>query len=448
MATTVNLHQAIHALPFFDTHSHMAGMDTGGPLDDRGDVTLPAILEHDYLAYLANACCDVPVHAQNLFAYSAARAAGQFHALQPLLDACRALSTYAALRDGIRALYPFEGADIAAANWEGINRQILDTYRRLGVRAWQREVLRRAGVVRQVHICQFPYVAEHWAALPPDERAAQSAVLRPSLVLDGLAFTGLQQNTAMRARAMALLGLQPGDYTAYLDFCRTVLDRFQAGGGSSVKILAAYVRTLRFEPVPAERARDLFARGFATLPVGEQQALQDHLVFELLAMARERHLPLLVHTGYAIPTAWGDPEHLLPLCTHPRLAQLKIALVHAGWPHSGGALLMARTYRNCYLDLAWIPLLSPAIAAQLLAEAADTVPMNKIMIGTDCGTVESFYGTVGLIRRLLAEVLQRKVDQGQFSSTVALAFARRILYETAAEFFNEPIEKSGAVLHT
>ena len=68
------------------------------------------------------------------------------------------------------------------ANWRGIHDQIAAAYQRHGERAWQREIIRRAGVHYQVQICQLGYLTDHWASLPPAERKAQQAFLFPSLV--------------------------------------------------------------------------------------------------------------------------------------------------------------------------------------------------------------------------------------------------------------------------
>ena len=45
----------------------------------------------------------------------------------------------------------------------------------------------------------------------------------------------------------ALLGANPKTLAEYLAFCGRVLDRFQAEGGKSVKVLSAYHRPLLFE---------------------------------------------------------------------------------------------------------------------------------------------------------------------------------------------------------
>lgn len=53
------LKQYVNDLPFFDTHSHMAGFDTGSPANDKAGKSLPMLILNDYLLYLVWSCADV-----------------------------------------------------------------------------------------------------------------------------------------------------------------------------------------------------------------------------------------------------------------------------------------------------------------------------------------------------------------------------------------------------
>src|SRR5688500_19157217 len=143
----MSLRDHIAALPFVDTHSHMAGGDLGPPPDDRGGKSLPQVLMSDHLRYLLES----QGHARELFEdyrhWRPDDAEAQMKVILPLLDRVRHLTAYAVVRDGVRELYPFPEPDITEDNWRRINQQILQTYRRHGERAWQRAVARRARVV-------------------------------------------------------------------------------------------------------------------------------------------------------------------------------------------------------------------------------------------------------------------------------------------------------------
>lgn len=429
----MTLRDHIAALPFVDTHNHMAGGDFGSPLDDRAGRSLPQILMSDHLRYLLDA---QGAGAELLGSYRQWRpdqAEAQMAILLPLLDRLRHLTAYAVVRDGLRELYPFPEDDITEDNWQRINEQLLLTYRNRGERSWQRDVARRARVVLMNQMVELPYVTDHWDALPPDERAAQKRLLLPSLILDGYLFSGFVASTQGRSRSEELVGLRPKTYADYLALLDRVLELFIARGGRSVKLMTAYHRTLHFEPVPDMEAARLFARGPEQLRGEGLHRLQDNLFWHLLDRVRRRGLPLIVHTGYASPPAWADPAHLLPVLR--RYANLKVDLCHSGWPNHGTALVLAREFPNCYFNLCWTPVLSRELGRRMLSEAIDMLPADKILIGTDTGTAEAFLGTVRLIRTLLTEVLEEKAREGQFGVEVAERLACSILLDNPLAFY-------------
>jgi hypothetical protein len=431
----MSLRDHIASLPFVDTHSHMAGGDFGSPVDDREGKSLPQVLMSDHLRYLLEA---QGAGAELLGGYrqwKPDQAEQQMAALLPLLERVRHTTAYAVVRDGIRELHPFPEDDITADNWRAINERIVHAYRQRGERAWQRDVLHRAKVVLQNQMVELPYVTDHWDALPPAERAAQKRLLLPSLVLDGYLFGGFEASARGRRRSLELLGLKPKSHGEYLAFLDRVLDLFVSRGGRSVKLMLAYHRTLHFDPVPDMEAERLFARGPEMLRGEGLHRLQDNLAWHLLERAARRGLPLIVHTGYAVPTEHANPERLLPLITSPRLSGMRFDLCHSGWPNEGGALLLARTHPQVYFNLCWTPVLSRALARRVLAEAIDMLPADKILVGTDTGTAEACLGAVRLVRSVLTEVLDEKVRTGQFGPDVAKRLACAILLDNPLAFY-------------
>jgi hypothetical protein len=427
------LRQRVAALPFVDTHGHMAGGDEGSPVDDRGGKSLPQVLMSDHLRYLLEAQGESGGLLSEYRQWKPEDSEAHMADVLPLLDRVRHLTAYAAVREGVRELHPFTGADITASNWRPINEQVLATYRTHGERAWQRQVAARANVPLMNQMVVLPYVTDHWAALPEGERDRQRRWLLPSLILDGYLFTGFAAQQRALGRSLEILGVVPrthGDYLAFLD---AVLARFAAEGGRSVKLMIAYFRTLRFDRVPDMEAERLFARGPTNLRGEGLERLQNNLFRRLLEMLRRRGLPLIVHTGYATPPDRADPGHLLPVLEE--FPEIKVDLCHSGWPSHGTALIFARQFRNCYFNLAWTPLLSRSLGRRLLSEAIDMLSADKILIGTDTGTAEAFLGAVRLIRNLLADVLSEKVRDGQFDVDVAARLAKSILLDNPLEFY-------------
>jgi len=278
----------------------------------------------------------------------------------------------------------------------------------------------------------------------------QKDLLAPSLVLDGYLFSGFASGAPGRTRSMELVGIQPRTHAEYVAMCGKSLDLFKARGGWSVKLLTAYHRTLRFEEVPDTEAAALFARDPEALKAADPagfRRLQDNLCWHLLEMAHQRGLPLIVHCGYSYPTSNGDAEHLRNLVLSPRLRGLKIDICHSNWPHEGGAMILARTYRGFYFNLCWTPLLSPTIGRRILAECIDVLPRNKVLTGIDCGSIEHMVGTAALVRRQLHEVLCEKVAEGQFGWEVARGWARAILLDNACAFYGVDTAELAAKAH-
>jgi len=430
----------IDSLAFIDTHSHVAGFDFGTPVDDKAGKSLPGILFNDYLLYLTDASGEVPEGMHGKSEWRVDDAERDWRMIQPVLDRMRATTSYITIREGIRELHPFDEPDITDANWRRINDSIVAAYRKHGERAWHRMALDRCGVILQNQMAVLSYVCDHYDSLPPAEREAQKKFLMPSLILDGHLFTGFSSGKPSRLRAMELVGMQPKTHVEYVEFCRKSIDLFAERGGKSVKLLTAYHRTLRFEEVPDDEAATLYAEGPETLRGAKLQRLQDNLCYHLLERAKDRGLPLIVHTGYNCPVEYAKPDDLLPFARSPRLRGLKIDLCHSGWPSEGAAMIFARTYRDVYFNLCWTPVLSRALGRRVLSEAIDIMPMTKVLTGTDCGTVECFVGAVKLIRTQLHEVLTEKIQQKQITLDTAKRFAKCILHDSAADFYGIEIQ--------
>jgi predicted TIM-barrel fold metal-dependent hydrolase len=219
------------------------------------------------------------------------------------------------------------------------------------------------------------------------------------------------------------------------------VDAFFAGGGVALKSTAAYYRTLDFDDtVPRERADRAFAkvvRHEAPAPA-EQKALEDWLMTRVLTSLAKLKKPIQFHTGNQ--QNWNTVSNSNPLGLNRLLVtgkwwDVKFVVLHGGYPYTREAITMTRYFGNCYLDLAWMVLFSPAAATSALAEAIDLLPGNQLTIGTDTANLEEMYGTVKFTRRVLAGVLAEKVAGGYLTEEVALAVARRVLHDNAMALY-------------
>ena len=71
-----------------------------------------------------------------------------------------------------------------------------------------------------------------------------------------------------------------------------------------------------------------------------------------------------------------------------------------------------------------------------MTEWLDLVPHNRIMaFGGDYTFVEGTYGESRIMRRIAAEVLSEKVEEGVWKLSTAMRVARRILRDNAMRIF-------------
>ena len=229
---------------------------------------------------------------------------------------------------------------------------------------------------------------------------------------------------------------------------QAALDRDLAAGAVGVKIGIAYRRTIRFDKTPRGDAERVFARFFGHLGEGpswdEARPLQDYMFHQIVRAAVERDVPIQIHTGLQEGNGNvlenSSPLLLTNLCLeYPRA---KFDLFHGGYPFMGEALALAKNFSNVFLDLCWLYIISPSAGARMLHEAIETIPANKIFaFGGDFIIPEGSYGHSVMARRAVSRVLTEKVEDGYLTEDEAVALARRILRENAAEFFRLKLEE-------
>jgi predicted TIM-barrel fold metal-dependent hydrolase len=148
--------------------------------------------------------------------------------------------------------------------------------------------------------------------------------------------------------------------------------------------------------------------------------------------------PIQFHTGNQ--QSWNtvansNPLGLNRLLVSGRWWDVKFVVLHGGYPYVREAITMTRYFGNCYLDLAWMVLFSPAAARDALGEALDIVPADRLTMGSDTANLEEMYGTIKFTRRVLAEVLADKVRNGYLTEDLALALGRRVLHTNGMELY-------------
>ena len=157
----------------------------------------------------------------------------------------------------------------------------------------------------------------------------------PSELLDALA--------GCDARGVVFPMHEPGGYREANDF---VIGAAEASGGTVVPYCRVDPRDDAV--AEAERALDAGARGIKLHPRAEEFGLDEPAVRDLVALAHERRLPVLIHAGRGIP-ALG--QHTVALSGE--FPDAKLILAHAAISDLAWLWQVMPDHPNLFVDTAW-----------------------------------------------------------------------------------------------
>lgn len=254
----------------------------------------------------------------------------------------------------------------------------------------------------------------------------------------------LTMRTKFRIDSLAVMQVEP--IFTLEDYVKSMENSFNnalKSGMKVVKINLAYQRPLRFENVTFDAARKIFrslVNGNEDFSLSSQEArpLQDFMVHRLLEMAEKNKIPVAFHTGLQAGANNildnSDPRLLVNL--FDEYPDIDFVLFHGSYPFGGELASLARNFRNVFIDMNWTYSISPEYAERYLTEWLESVPVSKIMaFGGDQRCVENIYGNLLIARRVVSNVLIRKVREGYFSEEEAKLVARLILHDNGARFY-------------
>lgn len=208
-----------------------------------------------------------------------------------------------------------------------------------------------------------------------------------------------------------------------------------------VKSALAYHRILNYENTSKKVAEKIFSdmmHSNNALGFDEVKPLQDYMMHRIIGQARKYNLPMQIHTGLQAGDgniiSNANPVHLSNLFLEYR--DVRFLLMHGAYPYGGELSVLAKNFRNVYIDMCWMYIISPSYSERYLHEWLETVPANKIMaFGGDYHNVENTFGHSLMARAVVSKVLVEKVASGYLTEQEALQIARGILHDNAIDFF-------------
>ncbi|MCF6357480.1 MAG: amidohydrolase, partial [Draconibacterium sp.] len=223
------------------------------------------------------------------------------------------------------------------------------------------------------------------------------------------------------------------DYLAFTDF---MIQRAKQNGAVGIKNSMAYGRSLDYENVSRDRAKELFNKSPEINKV-EEKELQDFLLHYILDKAAENNLPVQIHTGYLAGNGNqldnGKPTKLNNLfLLHPNT---KFDIFHGGFPWTGEFVALGKMFPNVYLNLVWLPQISKQRAIVTFDEMLDCVPYNKFFWGGDCHLIEEAVGSLEFGKQVVCEVLAKRIENEQMNDETARKIIRAVFSENAIKLY-------------
>jgi uncharacterized protein len=147
------------------------------------------------------------------------------------------------------------------------------------------------------------------------------------------------------------------------------------------------------------------------------------------------------HTGYGDPDLdlrLANPLHLRTIFEAPELRALRVVLLHC-YPFVREAGYLASVYPGVSLDVGLtIPYASVHGMRTAVHEALHLAPLTKLLVSTDAQrTPELFWLAARWGRKVLGDVLDQTIRDGDLTPDEALAAAGQILSGNAAKLYGE-----------
>jgi uncharacterized protein len=219
----------------------------------------------------------------------------------------------------------------------------------------------------------------------------------------------------------------------------------RASGFVGLKSIAAYRTGLDIRWWNAEEAESSFAQ--ARLEVEEKGTLRlahkpllDTLLHAAFAQAARQELPVQFHTGYGDRDAdmlLANPLHLRRILEHDPYRGMSVVLLHESYPYTRQGAYLAAVYERVYLDLSYaIPFLSFGEMVEFTRGAFGVAPISKLLYGSDAVRIPELYWLSAVDgRRVLTQVLEESLANGDLDARQALAAARSTLRENAIRLY-------------
>lgn len=169
-----------------------------------------------------------------------------------------------------------------------------------------------------------------------------------------------------------------------------------------------------------------------------EKGFRDYCFCKGCEAAAEMDLPLQIHT------ALGDSPLLNLHKCNPALLydainaypDTKFVLIHAGYPYCEELGFLIAHYDHVYGDVSSMVPFASIAGATKLKSIMELAPLNKLMFGTDSGSIpeQFWYGGI-LFREYFTNILQELVDKDYISYGFAMESAENVMYKNVKRLY-------------
>ncbi|RLD56095.1 MAG: hypothetical protein DRI97_08190 [Bacteroidetes bacterium] len=346
------------------------------------------------------------------------------------LDYTRNTSYYSHFIAGFQKLYDFQDLYFTASNIKGLSSRVEANY--ADYSKWFDEAFHTAGF-------ELMFLDQYWNPfnLQVDEMHYALVFNINLLVMQSSSKPNGDEEGPEIYQLASDEGMQIESLDDYLRYCDHLFRKNVESRAVCVKNSMAYSRSLDFEEVNYEVARELFKKPSSSLSEKEAKMIQDFMFHWIIQKSIENDLPVQIHTGYLAGNGNqldnGQPVKLNNLfLLYPGA---KFVLFHGGYPWTGEYAAFGKMFANVYLDLVWLPQISREEAVHALDEMLDAVPYNKFFWGGDCAYIEESTGSLEFGKSVVTEVLAKRIERGLLTDEVARDIILKIFRENAIQVF-------------
>lgn len=201
----------------------------------------------------------------------------------------------------------------------------------------------------------------------------------------------------------------------------------------AIKCAAAYERTLKFGKTNRSTAEKIFGKHPNIITEEEKELFSNYMFHHFIKIARERDLPIQFHTGLAQLTGSN------PMLLEPVIAEnpdVKFVLFHGGFPWIYEIAGLAHNYKNVYIDINWLPLISTKAAENALHTYLEIIPNNhNIAWGGDTWTSEEAFGATLAFKHVLTNVMSEKYATSFYRMKDIEKIIEKMMYQNAEELY-------------